>query len=1077
MPLPPGFVLDQQPRQQGSVSVPQGFVLDQAPQPAAQEPVSNAFVDYTKPLEAGGSEPSSSNGLLHNPVGDALFNNESGVVPETARVVATGGRDLVNAGLSLAELVAGLSARGAGFEPGKLPRIPEWDQIGNGFEALEPKTAVGQFITPMGQYVGGRSAVDRVAGRATSTLGDVGRSAATDFAAFSPEDQRISDMIVKEAENPTGGFWNTIARGVAYTNIPQWLARGENTGETPEGNLTSRLQNVGEGQIIEAATRLALSGTKVVGGALLSPFFKGVGNAAERERQIAEQWAAKAQKPVEDLTIQDVAELARRGDIEASRVLEHPEVQQRMSEQVRSFMDAGTINPNSPEFISQLDELTRRVTANSAARGQQAVPQADMDAVVRTLWGEARGEGDEGIQAAANVILNRGEKEGRSLAEIVRAPKQFSAWNDARTRPGMDALRADDPEYQRIAAIVDKVARGELPDNTGGATHYISFAGQKANGDAVPNWAKVKPTATVGNHTFFSPDGAPVQRNGNTISVTPDGTAIRGGVDQGTAAGMERASAVTSDIDARMAEAAKNDPLIAEIMNAQGLTPEAKRAAFQRFEGRSAQGSEQPILASRNGAQVRADVSDPGTAAGIERQRAAEADRLAEMMARAETDPAVRAVVDSGIDDAAKLRVYDSMVQRGAARPLTQGPREAAPFRGFDESVPRADQDAIVANAQRLEAEAKAVEQPQGVKPDDQRAAEFDKGNAATTRAGAADQRMEPPAGAAGKATQEAGAGKGRGADGVQETRVANEQPVRQGSERVAAEQPAGKRESSSWVIRNKQTGEVIAETFDKNKVDALNTEKYEAVPILEHLQGLNKNASSGAVSEQALTKAPGDGKKALSESRSRLREAAANKKAPAETLDSWSSKEGMPESGARLAKSSNQSLKSVGEGIADVAPEIAALRRDAQGGAAPEKSDIFDALETAASAVENARAEGLSPSKGLDLVKGDAAAEAVYRLLHNKNMTKLASREEIANRLGRYVDEATRAGDDASAEEILSKIASTADDARGQGHLFDQFDDGAPNRQAIKEPKTEVELNDNIEALGGKHEQKLCGI
>lgn len=43
-----------------------------------------------------------------------------------------------------------------------------------------------------------------------------------------------------------------------------------------------------------------------------------------------------------------------------------------------------------------------------------------------------------------------------------------------------------------------------------------------------------------------------------------------------------------------------------------------------------------------------------------------------------------------------------------------------------------------------------------------------------------------------------------------------------------------------SWVIRNKATGEVLFETFDKRKVDALNTAKYEAVPVQKYLSGLN---------------------------------------------------------------------------------------------------------------------------------------------------------------------------------------------------------------------------------------------
>ena len=45
----------------------------------------------------------------------------------------------------------------------------------------------------------------------------------------------------------------------------------------------------------------------------------------------------------------------------------------------------------------------------------------------------------------------------------------------------------------------------------------------------------------------------------------------------------------------------------------------------------------------------------------------------------------------------------------------------------------------------------------------------------------------------------------------------------------------------ASWVIKNKETGEIIMETFDSKKVDALNTQKYEAVPIEQHLQGLSQ--------------------------------------------------------------------------------------------------------------------------------------------------------------------------------------------------------------------------------------------
>lgn len=50
----------------------------------------------------------------------------------------------------------------------------------------------------------------------------------------------------------------------------------------------------------------------------------------------------------------------------------------------------------------------------------------------------------------------------------------------------------------------------------------------------------------------------------------------------------------------------------------------------------------------------------------------------------------------------------------------------------------------------------------------------------------------------------------------------------------IEAQKPA------SWVIREKETGKVVMETFDQKKVDALNTAKYEAVPIHDHLASIN---------------------------------------------------------------------------------------------------------------------------------------------------------------------------------------------------------------------------------------------
>ena len=46
---------------------------------------------------------------------------------------------------------------------------------------------------------------------------------------------------------------------------------------------------------------------------------------------------------------------------------------------------------------------------------------------------------------------------------------------------------------------------------------------------------------------------------------------------------------------------------------------------------------------------------------------------------------------------------------------------------------------------------------------------------------------------------------------------------------------------TASWVIREKATRKVLFETFDTRKVKALNTKRYEAIPILEYLVDMNR--------------------------------------------------------------------------------------------------------------------------------------------------------------------------------------------------------------------------------------------
>lgn len=58
--------------------------------------------------------------------------------------------------------------------------------------------------------------------------------------------------------------------------------------------------------------------------------------------------------------------------------------------------------------------------------------EATVDAVARTLWAEARGEGDYGMILVASVIYNRAGGDPSRLMEVVTQTSQFSCWNAGR---------------------------------------------------------------------------------------------------------------------------------------------------------------------------------------------------------------------------------------------------------------------------------------------------------------------------------------------------------------------------------------------------------------------------------------------------------------------------------------------------------------------------------------------------------------------------------------------------------------------------------------------------------------------
>lgn len=127
----------------------------------------------------------------------------------------------------------------------------------------------------------------------------------------------------------------------------------------------------------------------------------------------------------------------------------------------------------------------------------------DIDVLTRTLYGEARGESDEGRIAVAWVVKNRAARPswwGRDIAGVCTAPYQFSCWNkNDPNREKLISLSPADPLYQDLSNIASKVVYGEIPDPTNGATHY-KVRGTKASWDHAT--AGMVPVS-IGHHDFY----------------------------------------------------------------------------------------------------------------------------------------------------------------------------------------------------------------------------------------------------------------------------------------------------------------------------------------------------------------------------------------------------------------------------------------------------------------------------------------------------------------------------------------------------------------------------------------------
>jgi spore germination cell wall hydrolase CwlJ-like protein len=177
----------------------------------------------------------------------------------------------------------------------------------------------------------------------------------------------------------------------------------------------------------------------------------------------------------------------------------------RSASEFTNLLTGGSnVNPDSSTSVMG---GTFRVNPEQVSKAIQYTPD-DRDTAIRTMLGEAGGEGANGMAAVAHVLVNRtsDSRYAGSVSKVALEPKQFSTWNTG--EGGNNPLRWDQNSetYKRAGAIWDAVASGHSVDPTGGATHYYNAA------EVTPDWAadeqvKAGGEIRIGNHTFLGNPG------------------------------------------------------------------------------------------------------------------------------------------------------------------------------------------------------------------------------------------------------------------------------------------------------------------------------------------------------------------------------------------------------------------------------------------------------------------------------------------------------------------------------------------------------------------------------------------
>ncbi|WP_217705670.1 cell wall hydrolase [Peristeroidobacter soli] len=159
------------------------------------------------------------------------------------------------------------------------------------------------------------------------------------------------------------------------------------------------------------------------------------------------------------------------------------------------------------ELIRPPVPVSSETMSGSAIDAPTPEPADELSALAKTMWGEARGEGAEGMSAVAHVVLNRVARQtywGKTVAAVCLRPYQFSCWNtDDPNRSQLLKLTSANGIYSLALQLAQQLrdldpTERARQDTTSGATHY------HARTITPPRWARGRtPCARIRNHLFY----------------------------------------------------------------------------------------------------------------------------------------------------------------------------------------------------------------------------------------------------------------------------------------------------------------------------------------------------------------------------------------------------------------------------------------------------------------------------------------------------------------------------------------------------------------------------------------------